>query len=1715
MLKRLIIAAFGIGLVVALGSTAFAGPGNPGDPGTNNAPDKFIQNHPRLTQVNDARPAQPAFKKPVSARTPLPPGTPAPGSPSLIYFCDAQTYAGAPFYFWRLPDAFGDDLFNTRFTVEDGFECTLKVAHILMYEPPTRGTPSIRAYLWADDGFGFPGAKLDSVTLSNAAILAAYAPAGNLTYLSFDFSAAGWVFADGDEYHYGWHVVGGAGDTLANISDNGAGPYSGEERSSEYSGGVWGSMLNDWGLDVVFDIVSERCCNEIPFSDCYVQSYWGGISFFWATPHQSYGDEEWAMRFDVGGPETLASVDFFVYNYVAGPDPAGNNDIYVNIYDDDGFGLPGSLITSQTLTAGSYSFFPAVTSVPFAPLVLNNTFHVAIGTNGVSNFVLGFQPGDTYEAILSDNGTFGTGRSSSDWGGGFWVDMLSGWGADYNFLIDVYMCRDEFADCSVQNWTGGIVDDSRAIPDGNPALLWAQKFFNTPGGEECELREVRLHFVRLAADITAGRDSMYTRNTDIQIKTDNVGYPDGALLHQVTLTPADYAAAGYTGAGFVGDFFITLNLAVTVPANFWVVVDPQATTRAFGIRHASNLFAGGGGNFDGMATLYGVDSQYYHVQDFFGTAEDGALDITAEVCCVPFTGRTCTPAGDDWSSRSHDFARTGASQLAIGDAWCDLTRDWFADDINAAATAQTMGPIIYNNRVYQLLETAAAGSHIRVFNLTTGAPLGIISGPALGNFAENDPVLDGTKLYICGGDNRVVSRWDIGAGVPALPDWTLTIAAAAGPLRRAQLLLVSVAGTPVLYGGTQLGRAFAVNASTGALYAGWATNPITLDAGQLVQTSATDGGQLFFGTRQAGLDGDVWSINPATGATNWKLSTSGGRQGTIVFPGTGAPVLTEGFPSMAYDNGALYVASNCQTSNFPASGVFYRLNAGTGALLGAATQSSDALFANPVVDVNFVYVFQTSRWIAPLFDGDVVAYSRSTGAIAWVSENYMEDLVGVTSPANFALNRQFGNALLTCEPEPDPDIVVNGDERGVLHFWNSLTGTELFRRRWDMGGYPTSAWSNTFMGGAAIGTDSTGAVHVLIGGTRGALASLKKQSDRPRLEIQDWDPTLAAEFSVLTSVIYTVPNILYNSGCTDLLFQAVNVDTASFGPTDPGLAPFVPVRPELLDAASQLADQLANNAAKFKTNRPVSEVEFGANNNLLASSEESLRNERDYRAAMVLPSYLNGVVEPFAGQTLGAGDSLDLVLDVNPTNINRGPQTFYIELDTDDPDYYLSAGSIAQPNADPELVVTLVGGCLGDTTYLHFGIGGDDFQPVSNTTRLADSDWGPTGIEFNGEGGYVFQACYLFGVSVERIAMNVKNWFGQAETNSWISVQGDPNYCDNSCKPALITGVALGTIWNGSSYDPVVGNMVCKSWIDSVQDFSLGGGIALWNWRNYGAPFNDSLTMGVSANTRTIGVEGMPEFEHFTVEIFDVTNRSLSDSIPAWKFGAIIDYDASRFVLGGAHDTLIYDQSNSATWTTSVNNGVDYAFGTVKLPFGCGYTPMVNGMSLDSDQGQFESTAGRGNPYFDSTYFYLSLAQGTERGHSMSAAVQDEQSHSTLVWHNFAPGQTISFASVQFGFDAGVTNPKADGGGGEIGALAHFANKWVGFGRGDVNDDDAINLGDIMTLADIVGGSVPGAIPFEHLADVDADGDVDNADLNYLINYYFQCGPCPGGDWVF
>ena len=158
MLKRLLIAVFVLGLVTAFCGTAIADIGK----GPLNPVIKIDPTNPRLDNLQKAGPTQPATKKPASALQAVPGDLTVP-APPLDYFCDVESYYGGMAYFWTIPDAYGDDLFNTRFTSTAGYDCTLKVGHIVFYIPPTVGTPGLKIYLWDDDGFGFPGNKLDSV----------------------------------------------------------------------------------------------------------------------------------------------------------------------------------------------------------------------------------------------------------------------------------------------------------------------------------------------------------------------------------------------------------------------------------------------------------------------------------------------------------------------------------------------------------------------------------------------------------------------------------------------------------------------------------------------------------------------------------------------------------------------------------------------------------------------------------------------------------------------------------------------------------------------------------------------------------------------------------------------------------------------------------------------------------------------------------------------------------------------------------------------------------------------------------------------------------------------------------------------------------------------------------------------------------------------------------------------------------------------------------------------------------------------------------------------------------------------------------------------------------------------------------------------------------------------------------------------------------------
>ncbi len=1643
MLKRLISAVFVLSLILALSGTATSDVIR----GKLNPVIKIDENAQFYTHIADARPDQPTFKKPEDALMQLP-GNPSAPTPPQTYFCDVQDYtSGNPYYYWTIPDAYGDDLFNMRFTTEAGYDCTLMVAHYLMYGDAMVGTPDMRCYLWDDDGFGFPNAKLDSVDIPNAAL-----PTSGLAYVSADFTPTGnasgqyWIFSDGEEYHYGWTILqNDPGDVLAIISDAADGPYVGEERASENWSGIWGSMLNDWGVDVSFFILSERCCGEIPFSDCYYQYYYTNVAYYWRAPHPVYGVDLYTQRYSVSGPETLQFVDLAIYDPADGT--FGNDDVIITVYDDNA-GLPGTQLAQVTIPAGTYAAFPAWTTADFSSfnLVMTNDFYVSFSSNGT--------PGVDYESCLSSDGTDGVGRSFCYYSGGWW-DMLSLWGLDVNFLFDAYMCIDPYKDC-YWNWCYTGLAYFWRLPDAWGDVAQAQKFMAV--GEECRVQEVSWYLY------DNGTPTAYTTNSKVSVYSDAGGYP-GTELASITLTPADYVL--YPAPMTVD--FTPMN--VYVQGDYWVAIESFGTDSTDGIRTLSD--AGGGGCDDSWAEYWGIWA--YMADDWGLPTRDWAAVAEAYTCCIPYSGRECDPTGEDWATYQHDYGRTGASMNPVGDAWCDMTLNWAYEDPTQGVGF--CGPIIAFNKVVQSFT-----DHYVVFDLQTGAQLYTLSGtPEIGNYVRSTPTVavvgTDTLLFTSGGDWNSVSAWNFNTGALV---WSRDVGTYPGELygltRWGRFTVLNIGGTDYVFWGTDDGYVVGADAATGVKMAGY---PVSLSLSTFV-SGATDGTNLFYATFGSGVEGDIYSIDAATGTINWQLSSAGGLQGVNVWTHANGYFGDEGFTAgVAYSDGKLYANSRAE-ADYPTDGLVYSINAADGSV-NFATLGNRAYYSTPIVDITHIYIPTLTRWVSPPAGANLIGVNKSSGAIE-------RTFTGQSG------GRYYVDGVLSCEPEPEPDYLYVFDEMGFLSCINSVDFSEVYRRRIER---PYGYAANIGMAGA-LAPDEGGNTHVVFATYWGDIFDMTKGADRPRLEIQTYNPTAAVEFGSATSYPVVFEDVFVNTGCTDLNFITVTADENDPGQTIPDFASANTVDEDFMMKANQIADELAREAYLSKFLRPNDNILD--ENSILTIRENELNKERINRAAAGFPPYLNAVDWPYNGAVLAAGDTADLELDVIQANINRGPQCFYITFETNDPDFFLN-----NPTQAPAIRVCLVGGCLIDTTTLNFGVGAANTQLVTNTGRLGTGDWDPHGFEIDGDNSSYYQGAYVYATSTYRIAVHTQDWVsGGGEAEAFVSMQPDPNWCDNDCKPHLMSGITLGEMTNdgGNTYFNVTGDMVCKSFIDSVQNFDLGYG---WDWENFGAPFDNDSTMGLYCNGRVVGAVDVPELANVTLEILEFSERN-GNPVTGWYLGEMYDCD-------NGNDTVAIDRSISAAWSYN-QPAADQAWGQIKIPFGCcaptgdfDLEPIINTWGLYGASG----TPGFGfwgwGIFWDSCYTYMTAGTG-EFGYDMSNG--DGEALVTLAAHDFDANGTYSVGIAHFALH-GMTDASSSA---EIAPLARLVNQWAGFGRGDVNNDGAINLVDIIYLAGTVNGG-PGAVPFKHLSDVNADGLIDMADVNYLIDYYFNGGPCPMGDWIF
>ncbi|NMC42701.1 MAG: PQQ-binding-like beta-propeller repeat protein, partial [candidate division Zixibacteria bacterium] len=162
-------------------------------------------------------------------------------------------------------------------------------------------------------------------------------------------------------------------------------------------------------------------------------SYGDDLAYFWEVPGATYGDIYQNMRFT-----SVAGYNCTLYTAYVAVYPAafmGTPDMEILVWDDDGFGFPGTLRATVTIPYTSLPTSLAYVTADLRPfgLVYSDGAEYHIGVNcpnsGAGNVL----------AILSDNGASATGRHSfylpGDYPAGWYV-----WTADYAYTMAVDYC---------------------------------------------------------------------------------------------------------------------------------------------------------------------------------------------------------------------------------------------------------------------------------------------------------------------------------------------------------------------------------------------------------------------------------------------------------------------------------------------------------------------------------------------------------------------------------------------------------------------------------------------------------------------------------------------------------------------------------------------------------------------------------------------------------------------------------------------------------------------------------------------------------------------------------------------------------------------------------------------------------------------------------------------------------------------------------------------------------------------------------------------------------------------------------------------------------------------------------------------------------------------------------------------------------------------------
>jgi parallel beta-helix repeat protein len=319
--------------------------------------------------------------------------------------CLQLNYTSGPvYYYWRIPDDYGDDFFNERFTMPvNGY---LTKAFLSFYDnyPEFNNTDGVDVIVWNSDGL-YPATELGRVHI----------PPAQMSYFPIeqevDLTPLGPLyFSAGEDFHIGYTVVNQCDNSVGIVSDDGSGPIL--NRSSENSSGMWGTILQDWGIDVDFFITAEVCTDGstgFVFIDknkngTHDPGEWNGTSIQAAVDNAMDGDIIYAWNGSYYENNIVVDKELTIIGNttVSGPSrPTQQNDSCV-YFTDKGF-----IITENYVNISGF-YISGSGGPPCGAVFINNSDHCNISGNLMMNDYDGIYLNNSHYNAIYNNSIFYT-----------------------------------------------------------------------------------------------------------------------------------------------------------------------------------------------------------------------------------------------------------------------------------------------------------------------------------------------------------------------------------------------------------------------------------------------------------------------------------------------------------------------------------------------------------------------------------------------------------------------------------------------------------------------------------------------------------------------------------------------------------------------------------------------------------------------------------------------------------------------------------------------------------------------------------------------------------------------------------------------------------------------------------------------------------------------------------------------------------------------------------------------------------------------------------------------------------------------------------------------------------------------------------------------------------------------------------------------------------